>query len=471
MDDSVSMTAPLSKTPLVSIVMPTHGRPEYVARAINTVLSQSFVDFELLILDNSEGPEKNEIAELSRSDPRILYVDRGDVGVTEARRLGASLSRGKLFALLDSDDYWDKDRLAKHLIVWKQNRIGLSWDRWAEVSQGAISEFFQPFSEGVILPPKLAARLYWFNFIHASAGIVTTQFARTLGFPLPGIMSSDWTLFMRAAEYYAGYFIGECLTYKETDSPERVSDVVTIDFFAREKHAVRRWALIHKPGLYGIENLKRRGHNLRSRVKRQPKVSHEPQVMRALSTIRGDVFVDVGANRGQFSIPLSRNFKRVIAIEPNPTLRIQGRNIDVIRTAISDKLGAADLYLDKHPVNPNWTLDTILNTFTYRPGHDARIAQRIQGKKSIRVVTQTLDTLLANIDRVDLLKIDVEGAEFLVLDGAKASLSSKKIKRIVIELHDREQKRHLESILSEFGYEFKWLDHDHVMGSLENATD
>jgi glycosyltransferase involved in cell wall biosynthesis len=249
--------------------MPTRGRFAYVERAIKSVLNQSFRDFELLILDNSPAHDKETIRELCESDSRIVFVDRGDIGVTGARKLGAIISKGKLFALLDSDDYWDQNRLKKHLEVWSHNRIGLSWDRWAEVNQGAMNLVPQPFREGIVFPPRLAARLYWFNFIHASAGIVTTAFARDLGFPIMRIMSSDWTLFMRAAEYYPAYFMGECLSYKEVMSPERVSNVETREFFTKESTMIRHWAMRHKPGLYGPEYIKRRARGLVAKIKRR----------------------------------------------------------------------------------------------------------------------------------------------------------------------------------------------------------
>jgi glycosyltransferase involved in cell wall biosynthesis len=257
--------------PSVSVVMPTRGRSTYVERAITSVLNQSYRDFELLILDNSPDPEKKKIREMSESDSRILFVNRGGIGVTEARKLGASISRGKLFALLDSDDYWSLDRLEKHCRVWKNNKIGMSWDRWAEVSQGIVNIVDQPFREGIVQPPRLAARLYWFNFIHASAGIVATSFARALGFPIRGIMSSDWPLFMRAAEYYPAYFIGECLSYKETMSPERVSNMETREFFESESKTIRHWAMRHRPEIYGLEYIKRRTRGLIRKLKRRPR--------------------------------------------------------------------------------------------------------------------------------------------------------------------------------------------------------
>ena len=304
--------------PTVSVVMPTRGRTVYVKRAITSVLEQSFPDFELLIFDNSPQPEKEKIREMSNDDSRIVFVDRGNIGVTAARKLGADLSRGKLFALLDSDDYWDRERLEKHVEVWSHNRIGLSWDRWAEVSENWSSEFPQSFSEGLILPPKLAVRLYTWNFIHASAGIVSTKFARAQGFPILDIMSSDWTLFMRAAECYPAYFIGETLSFKETTSPERVSDMET-ELFREEVLAVTRWFLLNKPSIYGMPYLKRRLSRILRRIRPKPVTRTEPLVIKAISRIRGRVFLVVGGNRGSLRSPARENFEEAIAAEPNPS--------------------------------------------------------------------------------------------------------------------------------------------------------
>ncbi len=248
--------------------MPTRGRPNYVERAVSSVLMQTFRDFELLILDNTPPPTRDRIKQISESDSRIVFVDRGNVGVTAARKLGAELSKGKLYALLDSDDYWDASRLEKHVQVWTDKSIGLSWDRWAEVGKGAVKELPQPFPAGLIEPPKVAVRLFRRNFIHASSGIVSTSFARSLGFPFTRIISSDWTLFMRAAEYYSAYFIDETLSYKEVDSPQRITDTEGRDFFSWETISVKRWSLVNRPRIYAVDYLRRQAQKrFRARLK------------------------------------------------------------------------------------------------------------------------------------------------------------------------------------------------------------
>ncbi len=253
--------------------MPTRGRPDYVKRAIESALAQSFSKFELIVLDNSSKVDKELILDFANSDSRIVFIDRGNIGVTEARKLGAMRARGKLLALLDSDDYWANQRLEKHLEIWRKNQIGLSWDRWVKVDKNGIRPVAQPFSAGLILPPKLALKLYFGNFIHASAGIVSTVFAKTLGFPLPEVMSSDWTLFLRAAEYYPAYFIGETLSFDEEGSPDRVSDALPEGFLQKQDLMVRRWALLSKPSIYGMGYLKGRLLRTPRRVGLKPKTT------------------------------------------------------------------------------------------------------------------------------------------------------------------------------------------------------
>src|SRR2546426_3318186 len=60
---------------------------------------------------------------MSAADPRINYLDRGNIELTPARKLGADLAVGKLLALMDSDDFWAPERLERHVeVCQKQDR-------------------------------------------------------------------------------------------------------------------------------------------------------------------------------------------------------------------------------------------------------------------------------------------------------------------------------------------------------------
>ena len=199
----------------------------------------------------------------------------------------------------------------------------------------------------------------------------------------------------------------------------------------------------------------------------------EPKVWKVMKQIHGDLFVDIGANQGVYSLGLRKNFRHVIAFEPNPsTLQIllektkSMRNITIKELALSDHEGTTQFYPNTD--NGMGAADTILPVFHYRPDHpvDGRpLDDTYVGKDPIWVKTSTYDRTIRTV--AALVKIDVEGAEFLVLQGMTDALEHGRIKRIMIELHDKTMKSRLESILR--GFQTRWIDSDHLYGIKRGA--
>ena len=101
--------------PRVSVVMPVYNVEAYVAEAIDSVLMQSFADFELIIVD--DGGQDASIAICRRyADPRIRIIAQANRGLAGARNTGIAAARGAIVALLDSDDRWMPEKLALHVI-------------------------------------------------------------------------------------------------------------------------------------------------------------------------------------------------------------------------------------------------------------------------------------------------------------------------------------------------------------------
>lgn len=94
--------------------MCTYNRAHYIAQAIDSVLSQTFTDFELLILDDTSTDNTEQILQPYLTDPRVKYIqNKTNLGITKNRNKALSLSNGKYIAVLDSDDYWtDNNKLA-----------------------------------------------------------------------------------------------------------------------------------------------------------------------------------------------------------------------------------------------------------------------------------------------------------------------------------------------------------------------
>lgn len=92
--------------PKVSVVIPTYNRPDLVSRAIDSVLAQSFQDFEVIVVD--DGMEKRSEATVSAfGDKRIKYIkNESSLGGGGARNVGIKNAQGEFVAFLDDDDLW-----------------------------------------------------------------------------------------------------------------------------------------------------------------------------------------------------------------------------------------------------------------------------------------------------------------------------------------------------------------------------
>lgn len=104
------------------MLMPVFGAETYVEEAVNSVLNQTFVDFELIIVDDgSRDLSYSILANLAKKDDRIkLYRNRRNSGIGFTRKRLAKLARGKYAAIMDADDVMLPDRLEKQ--VWFMDR-------------------------------------------------------------------------------------------------------------------------------------------------------------------------------------------------------------------------------------------------------------------------------------------------------------------------------------------------------------
>lgn len=98
--------------PLFSVIIPTYNREEFICGCIESVLSQTFAGFELIVIDDGSTDATQElISGYDRGE--IQYVKTDHNGVSAARNAGIDISRGSYLCFLDSDDRWDETKLEK----------------------------------------------------------------------------------------------------------------------------------------------------------------------------------------------------------------------------------------------------------------------------------------------------------------------------------------------------------------------
>lgn len=103
--------------PIVSIIMPAYNAERFIRETICSVVTQTYVDWELLVIDDGSSDSTCEIVdEFAAHDGRIKLVkNEKNIGVASTRNRGFDLCKGRYVALLDSDDVWFADKLERQI--------------------------------------------------------------------------------------------------------------------------------------------------------------------------------------------------------------------------------------------------------------------------------------------------------------------------------------------------------------------
>ena len=115
--------------PLVSVIMPYYKKINFVINAINSVLNQSFQNFELiLIYDDTNLSDLEIIKNKFKNNTKLKIIKNNEnFGAGISRNIGISQSIGEIIAFIDSDDFWFKEKLEKQLNFMKDNNFDFTF--------------------------------------------------------------------------------------------------------------------------------------------------------------------------------------------------------------------------------------------------------------------------------------------------------------------------------------------------------
>lgn len=125
----------------VSVIIPLYNKAEWVKRAIDSVLSQTFQDFEIVIVDDGSTDGGDKIVE-KINDARIKFIRQHNAGAAAARNTGITNSKGQWIAFLDADDVWLPDNLMSHIGLLKKHPT-IEWSTGfsnRRLSDGTLNE-------------------------------------------------------------------------------------------------------------------------------------------------------------------------------------------------------------------------------------------------------------------------------------------------------------------------------------------
>lgn len=144
---------------LVSIIMPSYNTAGFIEETIESVLNQTYTDWELIIVDDCSSDNTDEIIKKYLSDERIKYFkNEKNSGAAVSRNKALSEAKGKWIAFLDSDDLWSKDKLEKQVSFMAKNGYHFSYTNYIEIDESS-----KPLGR-VVTGPKKISKTGMYNY-------------------------------------------------------------------------------------------------------------------------------------------------------------------------------------------------------------------------------------------------------------------------------------------------------------------
>lgn len=204
--------------PLVSVILPVYNCEKYVGEAIDSILRQSFLDFELIITNDGSTDGSLRVIE-SFKDPRIRVVVQKNMGLSWSLNNMISLARGKYIARQDADDISEPTRLSRQVEFLENNRNFHLVGAWAKVMVD------EQMTDRTLCHPESnkAIRLMMYldtPFVHTSVMMRTCCVREIGGYALEkNRQPEDYELWLRMSRRYRFANLAEYLVvYREIQS-------------------------------------------------------------------------------------------------------------------------------------------------------------------------------------------------------------------------------------------------------------
>lgn len=161
---------------LVSVIMPCYNSAAYIEETLNSIISQSYTDWECIIVDDCSTDNSVEIIKrLMNQDERIhLFINDSNNGAAYSRNKALSVANGKWIAFLDSDDLWSFDKLEKQIAFMEKNGYKYSYTAYEQ-----IDEIGSPLNKVIVGPKKVTKRM---TYRYCYTGCLTVMYdAESIG--------------------------------------------------------------------------------------------------------------------------------------------------------------------------------------------------------------------------------------------------------------------------------------------------
>lgn len=198
--------------PKVTVFIPAYNREKYIGDAIESILAQTFTNYEILLID--DGSKDGTVEKMrSYADPRIrTIINEKNLGIPKTRNKGIEQARGEYIAMLDSDDRAYPTRLEKQVDFLEAHQDYAQVGSWCRM----MNEQGQPLKKikrQPILPDDVDVQLLFRCSLSNRSIMARTKILREYGYRNDYPRCQDYDLHMRLAKKYKLGNLPECLVY------------------------------------------------------------------------------------------------------------------------------------------------------------------------------------------------------------------------------------------------------------------
>ena len=192
--------------PKVSIVIPTYNRADFLPKAVQSVLNQTYGDWEMVIVDDGSIDKTEEIVK-GYKEARIRYIlHKSNLGLSAARNTGIKNSRGEYIAFLDSDDEWFPEKISCQMNIFQKENSKcdvVCTSGYMIKNDKIIGVKAIPANLGNFYEKFLFENITWTSNV-----LVKKECFKKVGLFDENLEScEDWDMWIRIAKYYKFVFL------------------------------------------------------------------------------------------------------------------------------------------------------------------------------------------------------------------------------------------------------------------------
>lgn len=193
---------------LVSIIMPSYNTSKYISETIDSVINQTYKNWELIIVDDCSNDNTDKVIKKYLKDKRIKYYkNEKNSGAAISRNKALKLANGEYIAFLDSDDLWEKEKLEKQIKFMEENNYYFSYTKYELIDEKSNS------LNKVVSGPKKITKTGMYNFCYPGCLTVMYNQERVGLIQIEDLpKNNDYAIWLKVIKYANCYLLNEKLS-------------------------------------------------------------------------------------------------------------------------------------------------------------------------------------------------------------------------------------------------------------------